>query len=70
MTKGVLYRIIRKLYVLSYIKMKTDLLFPFENIPYFKLEGFKQATGMESPHQVRTLLHCWAKAGHILQLKK
>jgi hypothetical protein len=50
--------------------MKTDLLFPFENIPYFKLEGFKQATGMESPHQVRTLLHCWAKAGHILQLKK
>jgi len=49
--------------------MKTDLLHPFENIPYFTLEGFKQAAGMESPHQVRTLLHRWGLAGHILQLK-
>lgn len=50
--------------------MKTDLLHPFENIPYFTLEGFKQASGMESPDQVRVLLHRWAKAGHILPLKK
>lgn len=50
--------------------MKTDLLHPFENIPYFTLEGFKQAAGMDSPHQVRTLLHRWGQAGHILQLKK
>lgn len=50
--------------------MKTDLLHPFENIPYFTLEGFKQAAGMEAPHQVRTLLHRWGQTGHILQLKK
>jgi predicted transcriptional regulator of viral defense system len=50
--------------------MKTDLLHPFDNIPYFTLEGFKQAARMESPHQVRTLLHRWGLAGHILQLKK
>jgi predicted transcriptional regulator of viral defense system len=50
--------------------MKTDLLRPFENIPYFTLESFKQATGMESAHQVRVLLHRWKKAGHILPLKK
>lgn len=25
---------------------------------------------METPHQVRTLLHRWGQAGHILQLKK
>ncbi len=50
--------------------MKTDLLHPFENIPYFTLEGFKQSAGMEAPHQVRTLLHRWGQAGHILQLKK
>ncbi len=50
--------------------MKTDLLRSFENIPYFTLEGFKQATGMESSHQVRVLLHRWGKAGHILPIKK
>jgi hypothetical protein len=50
--------------------MKTDLLHPFDNIPYFTLEGFKQAAGMESPHQVRTLLYRWGLASHILQLKK
>jgi predicted transcriptional regulator of viral defense system len=50
--------------------MKTNLLRLFENIPYFTLESFKQATGMESPHQVRVLLHRWGQAGHILPLKK
>lgn len=50
--------------------MKTDLLRPFENIPYFTLEGFKQSAGMDASHQVRVLLHRWGQAGHILSLKK
>ena len=50
--------------------MKTDLLTPFYNVPYFTIEGFKQVTGMDAPHTVRTLLSRWAKAGHILTLKK
>jgi hypothetical protein len=50
--------------------MKTNLLYPFEPLPYFTIEGFRQAAGMESPEQVRLLLHRWAKAGHILPLKK
>ena len=50
--------------------MKTELLHSFENIPYFTLEGFKQLAGMESSDQVRVLLYRWAKAGHILPLKK
>ncbi|MDL1944358.1 hypothetical protein FBQ99_18645 [Chloroflexi bacterium CFX2] len=50
--------------------MKTDLLASFENIPYFTIQGFRQATGMESPNQTRTLLHRWSKAGHIIPLKK
>jgi len=49
---------------------KTDLLHPFENIPYFTIEGFKQASGMSKPHTVRTLLHRWSQAGYILTLKK
>lgn len=52
------------------MEMKTHLLRPFENIPYFTLESFKQVTRMESPHQVRVLLHRWGQAGHILPLKK
>jgi hypothetical protein len=50
--------------------MKLDLLRPFEAFPYFTMEGFKQSTGMENPEQVRMLLHRWAKAGHILPIKK
>ena len=50
--------------------MKTNLLLLFENHPYFTIEGFRQATGMENPEQVRALLYRWAKADHILQLKK
>ena len=50
--------------------MKTDLLHPFENVPYFTIEGFKQSTGMEAPHTVRVLLHRWSQAGHLLALKK
>jgi predicted transcriptional regulator of viral defense system len=56
-------------YIIRY-EMKTNLLSPFESIPYFTLEGFKQFTGMEAAETVRVLLHRWAKAGHILPLKK
>ncbi|MFZ5912073.1 MAG: type IV toxin-antitoxin system AbiEi family antitoxin domain-containing protein [Chloroflexota bacterium] len=50
--------------------MKTDLLLPFENIPYFSLEAFKQSADIESPHTARMLLHRWAKSGRILMLKR
>lgn len=50
--------------------MKTNLLAAFESIPYFTIEGFRQAAGMDSPTQARLLLHRWAAAGHILPLKK
>lgn len=51
--------------------MKLELLKPFEGVPYFTLQGFRQAAGMNSSDQVvRNLLHRWAKAGHILPLKK
>jgi predicted transcriptional regulator of viral defense system len=39
-------------------------------MPYFTIEGFKQAAGMENPNQVRMLLYRWAKAGHIVPIKK
>ena len=50
--------------------MKLDLLRPFERMPYFTIEGFKQTTGMENPGQVRMLLYRWVKAGHIVPIKK
>ena len=50
--------------------MKTEYLVLFHNIPYFTIEGFKQATGLTSPHAVRMLLHRWSQAGHLLALKK
>ena len=50
--------------------MKTNLLHSFDRIPYFTMEGFKQTSGMETPHQVRVLLHRWGQAGHILPIKK
>ena len=50
--------------------MKTDFLIPFDNVPYFTIEGFKQSTGMDSSHAVRMLLHRWVQAGHLLPLKK
>jgi predicted transcriptional regulator of viral defense system len=50
--------------------MKTDSLLPFESIPYFTIDGFKQAAGIESPHAARVQLHRWARSGHILSLKR
>lgn len=50
--------------------MNIEVLRLFETIPYFTIEGFRQVTGVESPHSVRVSLHRWVQAGHILALKK
>jgi len=50
--------------------MKIELLLPFNSIPYFTIEGFKQSSGMASPHAVRMLLYRWSQAGHLLALKR
>jgi hypothetical protein len=50
--------------------MKNSLLQHFEEIPYFTIEGFRQASGADSPEQTRILLYRWAKAGHVIPLKK
>jgi predicted transcriptional regulator of viral defense system len=50
--------------------MKTTALASFDNIPFFTIEGFKQVSGIESPHTVRVMLHRWAQSGEILPLKK
>ena len=50
--------------------MKLDLLHPFENMPYFTIEGFRQATGMQNPEQLRMLLYRWANSGHIVPIRK
>jgi len=50
--------------------MKTDSLLPFESIPYFTIDGFKQAAGIKAPHSARVQLHRWARSGHILALKR
>lgn len=50
--------------------MKTDLLHPFERIPYFTMEGFKQSAEISKVEQARLLLHRWVKAGRIIPLKK
>ncbi|NTW09363.1 MAG: hypothetical protein HGA28_07325 [Anaerolineaceae bacterium] len=50
--------------------MKTDNLLPFESIPYFTIDGFKQAAGIKAPHSARVQLHRWARAGRILSLKR
>ena len=50
--------------------MKANILSHFDRQPFFTIEGFRQASGVDKPQQVRTLLYRWAKAGHLLQLKK
>lgn len=49
--------------------MKIALLQPFERIPYFTIEGFKQAADISKAEQARLLLHRWVKVGHLIQLK-
>src|SRR5258708_16630412 len=50
--------------------MNVNLLAPFQTIPYFTIEGFKQISGIENPEYARIHLHRWAKAGHVLPLKR
>lgn len=50
--------------------MRNKALSSFDNIPYFTIEGFKQVSGIESPHTVRVMLYRWAQSGEILPLKK
>ena len=52
--------------------MKSSILSPFENLPYFTLGGFLQISGeaVAGASHARIALHRWAKAGHIIPLKK
>jgi len=52
--------------------MRSTILWPFENLPYFTVEGFLQISGeaVAGASHARVALHRWAKAGHILPLKK
>ena len=52
--------------------MKHNLLELFDQIPYFTIEGFKQALEVsENENQrVREMLSRWAERGHVLRLKR
>jgi len=50
--------------------MNKDILRLFETMPYFTIEGFRQAAGIDKPYYGRVLMHRWLKAGHILQLRR
>jgi len=52
--------------------MRHTILSAFERLPYFTIEGFRQAAGeaISDDAHARTALYRWAKAGHIIQLKK
>ena len=52
--------------------MKRNLLEPFEHLPFFTLEGFKQMLdiGENEDRRARELLSRWGRRGHVLRLKK
>jgi hypothetical protein len=52
--------------------MKLDLLEPFDRVPYFTINGFRQMMGsdMDDPARARECLHRWKQAGHIILLKR
>src|SRR4030042_3274345 len=52
--------------------MRSTILSPFENLPYFTIEGFKQLAGenITSDAHARIALNRWVKGGHIVALKK
>ena len=52
--------------------MNFTILSTFERLPYFTIEGFRQIAGddiVDEAH-ARTALYRWAKAGHLIALKK
>jgi hypothetical protein len=52
--------------------MNLSYLTAFENTPYFTVESVKQLLEdkMTDPRFANILLHRWAKAGHLIHLKK
>jgi len=52
--------------------MRHTILSSFENLPYFTIEGFRQIAGddIADDARARTALYRWAKAGHLIALKK
>lgn len=50
--------------------MRANPLRPFETIPYFTIEGFRQVAERVSPEHSRILLYRWANAARIIPLKK
>jgi len=52
--------------------MNHAILSPFENLPYFTMAGFRQIAGeaVADDQHARVALHRWAKAGHLIALKK
>jgi predicted transcriptional regulator of viral defense system len=52
--------------------MKTQILESLDRMPYFTIEAVKQLLEETSPDDgsIRTTIYRWAKAGHIIRLKK
>ena len=66
------------LYLIMYINcllfdmMKFTILSPFERLPYFTIEAFRQIAGdhLADDAHARTALYRWVKAGHLIAIKK
>jgi hypothetical protein len=52
--------------------MRYTILSPFDNLPYFTIEGFRQLAGenISKAAHARIALNRWVKAGHLVALKK
>jgi hypothetical protein len=52
--------------------MRHTILSPFERLPYFTIEGFRQIAGeaIRDDAHARTALYRWVKAGHLIALKR
>lgn len=52
--------------------MKSNLLTPFEHLPFFTLEGFKQmlASDKDETQRARELVSEWSRQGKLIRLKK
>jgi predicted transcriptional regulator of viral defense system len=53
-------------------RLNLNTLTSFTHLSYFTIEGFRQVIGSEAenPGQARIALSRWAKAGHVIQLKR
>ena len=51
--------------------LKMKLLEPFDKLPYFTINGFRQLSESGvSPQRARETLSRWSRAGHIIPLKR